>query len=135
MTLADAPEAGGKGSCPLGSGSGILETESRCAKIRMGPILDTFILIAAERGAFALPAFLAAWQEKMCCLAVITASELIYGMKVADTPRRREVRRSFAEAVLAAVPLIVFDAAIARTHARIWAGLDRAGARIGAATS
>lgn len=98
----------------------------------MGLILDTSILIAAERGAFALPAFFAARKEDMFYLASITASELLYGVEVANTPRRREVRRSFVEAVLAAIPLIDFDAAIARTHARIWAELDRSGTRIGA---
>jgi tRNA(fMet)-specific endonuclease VapC len=98
----------------------------------MGLILDTSILIAAERGTFALPAFFAANQREMFYLAAITASELLYGVEAANTPKRREVRRSFVEAVLAMVPLIDFDAVIARTHARIWAELDQSGVRIGA---
>jgi tRNA(fMet)-specific endonuclease VapC len=98
----------------------------------MGLILDTSILIAAERGKFALPAFFAAKPQNMFFMAAITASELLYGVEIANTPKRREVRRAFVEAVLALVPLINFDSVIARTHARIWAELDRSGERIGA---
>lgn len=95
-------------------------------------IVDSSVLIAAERGRFDLLSFFAAHQQEAFFLAAITASELLYGVEVANTPKRREVRRAFVEGVLTALPVIDFDAQIARIHARIWAKLEKAGVRIGA---
>ena len=91
----------------------------------MGVIVDSSVLIAAERGRFDLQEFFAANQQEIFFLAAITASELLYGVEVANTSKRREVRRSFVEGVLAALPVIDFDATVARHHARIGRGSKR----------
>lgn len=59
-------------------------------------------------------------------------SELLHGAHRASTTARRKRRSEFVETLLAHVPVLPFDLAVARTHAAIWADLARAGSRIGA---
>jgi tRNA(fMet)-specific endonuclease VapC len=55
----------------------------------MGLILDSSILIAAERGRFDLPALFQSRPDEAFFIAAITASELLHGVQRADTPERR----------------------------------------------
>ena len=98
----------------------------------MGVILDTAVLIAAERGTFDMPGYLAALGDEPVALAAISASELLHGVERARDPAVRQRRGEFVEGVLANVPVIPFGLAEARTHARIWASLAAAGTPIGA---
>lgn len=98
----------------------------------MGVILDTAVLIAAERGTFDMLGYLAALADEPVALAAISASELLHGVERARDAAVRQRRGAFVEGVLANVPVIPFGLAEARTHARIWASLAAAGTPIGA---
>jgi tRNA(fMet)-specific endonuclease VapC len=98
----------------------------------VGLILDSSILIAAERRRFDVHDFIEteAPMERVF-IAAVTASELLHGVHRAD-PTRRTRREAFVEAVLRETPVLVFDMACARRHAKLWADLESAGTRIGA---
>lgn len=95
-------------------------------------ILDTSVLIAAERGRFDMPSFLSALGDATVALAAISASELLHGVERARDDATRERRGRFVEGVLANLPVIPFGLSEARVHARTWAALAAAGAPIGA---
>jgi tRNA(fMet)-specific endonuclease VapC len=90
----------------------------------MGLMLDSSVLIAAERGRFDLPALFHANSGEEFFIAAITASELLHGVERANTPERREKRSLYVEGVLQRLPVIDFETAVARRHARIWAELE-----------
>ncbi|HBJ85501.1 MAG TPA: VapC toxin family PIN domain ribonuclease [Verrucomicrobiales bacterium] len=90
----------------------------------MGLILDSSILIAAERGRFDLPTLFQSRPDEAFFIAAITASELLHGVQRADTPERREQRSSRVEAILQKLPVIDFDLTTARRHAVLWADLQ-----------
>lgn len=98
----------------------------------MSVLLDTAVLIAAERGTFDMPGYLAALGDAPVAVAAITASELLHGVERARDAAVRQRRSAFVEGVLENVPVIPFGLAEARAHARIWAELAAAGALIGA---
>ncbi len=95
-------------------------------------LLDTAVLLAAERGTFDMPGYLAALGDAPVALAAVTASELLHGVERARDAATRQRRSEFVEGVLANVPVIPFGLAEARAHARIWAELAAAGVLIGA---
>ena len=97
----------------------------------MGVILDTSVLIAAERRRLDLSAFFAAQEDATFCIAAITAAELLHGVERAKPAARKQTRAQFVEWVLAQVETIDFDLALARQHAGIWATLEAAGKVIG----
>jgi len=97
----------------------------------MGLILDTSILIAAEKLRFDLQALLEDQEDTSVYLASITASELLHGVHRAASPRQREKRSAFVEDALLTFPILPFDLSIARCHARIWAALEKEGRSIG----
>lgn len=98
----------------------------------MSVLLDTAVLIAAERGTFDMPSFLAALGDATVAIAAVTASELLHGVERARDGDIRQRRSAFVEGVLLNVPVIPFGLAEARAHARIWAALSAAGVLIGA---
>lgn len=95
-------------------------------------ILDTSILIAAERGAVRFEALLESLDEEWVGMAAITASELLHGCHRAAAAAARSRRAAFVEAVLEAIPVVPFGLAEARRHAELWVELIRAGAMLGA---
>ena len=97
----------------------------------MGVILDTSVLIAAERGVLRLEPFLESLGEMPVGIAAITASELLHGCHRAADPGVRARRFAFVEALLALVPVLPFGLAEARRHAELWAHLTREGTMIG----
>lgn len=98
----------------------------------MSVILDTAVLIAAERGTFDMPSYLATLGDAPVAIAAISASELLHGVERARDATTRQRRSDFVEGVLTNVPVIPFGLAEARVHARIWAKLAEAGGLIGA---
>ena len=98
----------------------------------MGVILDTSILIAAERGALRLAALMDELGDVPVGLAAITASELLHGCLRATTPGVRARRFAFVEGLLDMIPVLPFRLAEARQHAHVWAHLARTGSVIGA---
>jgi len=97
----------------------------------MGVILDTSVLIAAERGEVRLIPFLESLGEESVGIAAITASALLHGGHRASAPDVRARRFAFVEALLDILPVFPFGLAEARRHAELWADLVRAGRVIG----
>ena len=98
----------------------------------MGVILDTSVLVHAERGRMALESWAAQRPEEPFALAAITVSELLHGVHRADSPARRLRREAFVERVIELFPISAFDTGAARVYARLWANLARKRIRIGA---
>jgi tRNA(fMet)-specific endonuclease VapC len=98
----------------------------------MGIILDSSILIAAERGRFDLHGLFQRHYSEEFYIASITASELLHGVERANTPERRLKRQAYVEGVLQKIPQIEFDLQCARHHAKLWASLESSGKSIGA---
>ncbi len=98
----------------------------------MGLIIDSSLLIAAERGRFDMEAFLEAEAAmESIFITSVTASELLHGVHRA-TPEKRAGRETYVESVLGDLPILSFDLPCARRHARLWASLEVSGNRIGA---
>lgn len=97
----------------------------------MGFLIDTDVLIAAERKLITLRPPNEDLGSETLALAAITASELLHGVYRAQTISERERRSQFIEAVLSEFQVIPFDIEVARIHARLWADLERSGQRIG----
>jgi tRNA(fMet)-specific endonuclease VapC len=98
----------------------------------MGVMLDSSVLIAAERGGIRLEPFLNSLGDAPVGIAAVTASELLHGCHRAADPGIRARRLAFVDALLARVPVLPFGLAEARRHAELWAHLAREGAMIGA---
>lgn len=92
-------------------------------------ILDTDVLIGAERGRLALESVIGADDDT--AIAAVTAAELLHGVELADDTRRA-ARRSLVDGVLAVVPVIDYTIAVARPHARLMADTRRRGVQRGA---
>jgi predicted nucleic acid-binding protein len=82
-------------------------------------ILDTSVLVAAERGTVRLEPFLESLGEAQVAIAAITAAELLHGCHRAADPGIRVRRFAFV------------GLAEARRHADLWAHLTREGTMIG----
>ena len=97
----------------------------------MGVILDSSILIAAERKRFDLVGFLSAHANDTIFITAITASELLHGCERANDPAIHERRTRFVEGLLQDYAALSFTLAEARIHARLWANLESKGTPIG----
>jgi tRNA(fMet)-specific endonuclease VapC len=98
----------------------------------VGTLIDSSVLVAAERGTLDLDAAMAAHAEDSVGIAAITASELLHGVHRASTPAQRRRRETFVERLLAVLPVFPFDLVTARIHASLWASLAAGGASVGA---
>jgi len=98
----------------------------------MGVLVDTSVLIRAERGDLDVRAISADRAEELFFLSVISASELLHGVHRAQERRRRRRRSAFVEAVLLHLPILDIDLATARQHAAVSADLASRGELIGA---
>lgn len=98
----------------------------------MGALIDSSVLIAAERAKLGLDELLRDHAEEEIAIASITASELLHGVHRAAKPAQRTRREAFVENVLAVVPVVPFDVVTARVHASLWAQLAAKGINIGA---
>jgi tRNA(fMet)-specific endonuclease VapC len=97
----------------------------------VGVILDTSVLIAAERQRLRMGDLLRSLALEPVALAAITASELLLGCHRAAEPGVRARRWAFVEGLLQAIPILPFGLAEARRHAELWAALTRDGTAIG----
>ena len=99
----------------------------------MGVILDSSVLIGAERGRLDLEKVLRKLDPSTpVAIASITASELLHGVERADTAERKARRGKFVEGILKELPVFGFQLGEARIHARLWAFLHGKGQMIGA---
>ena len=93
-------------------------------------MIDSSVLIAAERGLVDLAAMTAAAEDEVA-IASITASELLHGVHRLKGAGRARAER-FVERVLAVLPIVPFDLPIARVHAALSAELGARGTPVGA---
>lgn len=98
----------------------------------MATLIDSSILISAERGRLDLAGALGDLAAEPVAIAAITASELLHGVRRARPASRRARREAWVEALLAKLPILPFDLTVARTHAALWALLAEEGAPVGA---
>lgn len=98
----------------------------------MGTLIDTSVIVAAERGLLDLEAIqsVPAGHEEVAVSAV-TAAELLHGVERLRGARRVRAER-FVNTLLDRIPVIAFDLPIARVHAMLSADLAERGSAIGA---
>ena len=98
----------------------------------MGALIDSSVLIAAERGTLDLDAVLKDYGNVDFAVSAITASEIIHGVHRTKSAERRTRREAYVEALLSRFPVLPFDLIAARAHSRLWAQLAAKGVAIGA---
>jgi tRNA(fMet)-specific endonuclease VapC len=98
----------------------------------MGVILDTSVLIEAERGHLDIDRFINDREAQPFGLSVITAAELLHGVYRANSEKRRIRRSAYVEKVIELFPIYAFGMDTARVYAELWAGLLKKGIQIGA---
>jgi predicted nucleic acid-binding protein len=98
----------------------------------MGVILDTTVLIQAERQEFEIDKFTKNREEEIFGISVITIAELLHGVHRADSTKRRLKRSAYVEKVIELFPIYNFDVSSARIYAELWSDLSRKGIQIGA---
>lgn len=98
----------------------------------MGVILDTSVLIEAERREFEIDKFTKNRGDEIFGLSVITTAELLHGVHRADSTKRRLKRSAYVEKVIELFPVYVFDISTARIYSELWSDLSSKGIQIGA---
>ncbi|HXN87404.1 MAG TPA: PIN domain-containing protein [Candidatus Binataceae bacterium] len=97
----------------------------------MATLVDSSVVIAAERGDLNLAALLERDPQEEFALSAIGASELLHGLHRARTEAQRLRREAFLNFALDLMPVLPFDLEVARVHAALWARLARAGSQVG----
>jgi tRNA(fMet)-specific endonuclease VapC len=98
----------------------------------MGVILDSSVLIEAERGHLDIDRFINERETQAFGLSVITVAELLHGVHRADSEKRRVKRSAYVEKVIELFPIYPFGIDTARVYAQLWTTLLRKGVQIGA---
>jgi len=98
----------------------------------MGVILDSSVLIEAERGHLDIDRFINGRETQRFGLSVITVAELLHGVHRADSEKKRIKRSAYVEKVIELFPIYPFGIDTARVYAQLWATLLRKGVQIGA---
>jgi predicted nucleic acid-binding protein len=98
----------------------------------MGTLIDSSVLIAAERGTLDFDATLGAHGPEEVAIAAITAAELLHGVHRLRSAVRRARTDILVEALLARLPVVPFDLDVARVHAMLSAELRSKGTPVGA---
>ena len=98
----------------------------------MGILIDASILIEHERGRADYAERTQGRAEDDFFVSVATISEILHGVHRAGDPTTRACRSAFVEAVIDDFPILGIDLLTARTHAELWAELERQGRPIGA---
>lgn len=98
----------------------------------MDILIDSSVLVAAERGLLDLDPLLRDHDADEVGIAAITASELLHGVHRLSGAVRRLRTQALVEEVLARVTVVPFDLDVARVHAMLSAELRAKGAAIGA---
>ena len=98
----------------------------------MDIVVDTSVLIAAERGRLDLAAVTGVKPSTEICMAAITASELLHGVHRLQGAVARARVQAAVNLVLSNVPVVPFDLEVARLHAMLSAELRAKGTAVGA---
>jgi tRNA(fMet)-specific endonuclease VapC len=97
----------------------------------MATLIDSSVLIAAERGQLSFDDIAARYSDEDVAISAVTASELLHGVHRARTVTQRHRRQAFVEGLVAQLPVIAFDLTVARVHASLWADLAKRGVAVG----
>lgn len=95
----------------------------------MAVLIDTSVLVNVERRGLSLERALG---ERERAISVITASELLHGVHRAADDCVRNRRLAFVEHLISSIEPLPITTSVARSHAEIWAGLERGGKTISA---
>ena len=98
----------------------------------MGTLVDTSVLIAAQRADIDFDALLVAQGKQDIAVATICVSELLHGPHRMTNAVARARADRMIEQLLACFSIVDFDLEIARLHARLSADLAARGTQIGA---
>ena len=98
----------------------------------MGVILDTSVLIEAERREFQIEKFTEKREDEAFGLSVISVAELLHGVHRADSKKRRLKRSAYVEKVIELFPIYAFEVSAARIYAELWSDLAMKGIQVGA---
>jgi tRNA(fMet)-specific endonuclease VapC len=93
-------------------------------------LIDSDVIIRAERGLFDLDRWLDSQPEEEFKLAAITIAELWHGAERA-TGQHRVKRESFLRRIFAIYDCVPYDEEASFEHARLWAALEASGQMIG----
>jgi tRNA(fMet)-specific endonuclease VapC len=97
----------------------------------VGILIDTSVLVAAERGQLDLEPLLGRLGDEEVAMASITASELLHGVhRLRGASRARS--EVLVERLIDRLPVVDFDLAAARVHAALSAEQRARGAAVGA---
>jgi tRNA(fMet)-specific endonuclease VapC len=98
----------------------------------VGTLVDTSVLIAAQRAEIDFDALLVAQGNQDIAVATICASELMHGPhRMTNAMARARAERTI-ETLLSCFSIVDFDLDIARLHARLGADLAAKGTPVGA---
>ena len=98
----------------------------------MARFIDASVLITLERRGYEAEDVTSLIPGEELAIASITASELLVGVHLADTPERSELRRAFIETVFEMLPVIPFDLLTARVHSLVAAEMQVSKQSVGA---
>jgi predicted nucleic acid-binding protein len=96
----------------------------------MAILIDSDVIIEAERGLFDLDAWLDSLPHEEFKLAVITVAELWHGVERAMGAHRNK-RELFLQRLFANFDFVPYGEQAALEHARLWAELESTGHMIG----
>jgi predicted nucleic acid-binding protein len=97
----------------------------------VGTLIDTSVLIAVERGRLDPTILDRENDDEPVAIAAITASELLHGVHRLTGAVARTRAERFVERILTTIPVMAFDLAVARVHARLDAELSARGTAVG----
>jgi tRNA(fMet)-specific endonuclease VapC len=98
----------------------------------VGLILDTSILIEAERGQPNLTTLFQRHTTEEVGISAVTVAELLLGVERAVSPATRMRRSAYVEWIIQSLPIVPFGVREARHHAELRAYLMTQGTMIGA---
>lgn len=97
----------------------------------MGCVIDTCIIINAERNKTSISPRIVGLEEETFYISAVTASELLYGVHRATNKQLRNKRLAFVEHALTLFPILPNDLSVARIHAEIWSEMTNDGTPVG----
>jgi len=98
----------------------------------VGTLVDTSVLVAAQRAEVDLGTLLSKQGTRNVATATICVSELLHGPhRMTNAVARARAERS-VEVLLSGLSIVSFDLEIARLHARLGADLAAKGTQVGA---
>ena len=97
----------------------------------MGLVLDTSVLIEAERGKLALSSLLRkSFPQESIYITSISVSELYLGAHLSHKSFK-EQRTTSIETIISSLIILDFDSMVAKAHANAWSHLKKKGILIG----